>query len=34
LSVITTNVEVPDMLVDKIRETVNASKAFRFSYFA
>jgi D-3-phosphoglycerate dehydrogenase len=34
LSVITTNVEVPDMLVEKIRETVNATRAFRFSYFA
>jgi D-3-phosphoglycerate dehydrogenase len=34
LSVIKTNVEVPDALVEKIRETVKASKAFRFSYFA
>ena len=34
LSVITTNVEVPETLVEKIRETVNASKAFCFSYFA
>ena len=34
LSVITTNVEVPDMLVDKIREAVKATKAFRFTYLA
>ena len=34
LSVIKTNVEVPEELVAKIRETVKASKAFRFSYFA
>ena len=32
LSVITTNVEVPDMLVEKIREAVNAAKAFSFSF--
>ena len=32
LSVITTNVEVPGMLVDKIREAVNATKAFSFTY--
>ena len=34
LSVITTNVEVPDMLVEKIREAVKATKAFRFAYQA
>ena len=34
LTVIKTNVEVPDALIEKIRETVKASKAFRFSYFA
>ena len=34
LSVITTNVEVPAMLVDKIREAVNATKAFSFTYMA
>ena len=34
LSVITTNVEVPDMLVEKIREAVKATKAFRFTYQA
>jgi D-3-phosphoglycerate dehydrogenase len=32
LSVITTNVEVPEMLVEKIREAVNATKAFSFSF--
>ena len=32
LCVITTNVAVPDMLVDKIRETVKAARAFGFSY--
>ena len=32
LSVITTNVEVPEMLVNKIREAVNATKAFSFSF--
>ena len=32
LSVITTNVEVPEMLVEKIREAVNAAKAFSFSF--
>ena len=32
LSVIKTNVEVPDMLVQKIREAVKASKAFQFTY--
>ena len=32
LSVITTNVEVPEMLVEKIREAVNAIKAFSFTY--
>ena len=32
LCVVTTNVEVPDMLVEKIREAVNASKAFNFSF--
>jgi predicted amino acid-binding ACT domain protein len=32
LSVITTNVAVPEMLVNKIREAVNASKAFSFSF--
>ena len=32
LSVITTNVEVPEMLVNKIREAVNAIKAFSFSF--
>ena len=31
LSVIKTNVEVPEMLVAKIKETVNAVKAFQFS---
>jgi D-3-phosphoglycerate dehydrogenase len=32
LSVITTNVEVPEMRVEKIRDAVNASKAFSFSF--
>ena len=32
LSVITTNVEVPEMLIAKIREAVNATKAFGFTY--
>ena len=32
LSVITTNVEVPQMLVDKIREAVKAQRAFCFSF--
>ena len=32
LSVIKTNVEVPEMLVEKIREAVKASKAFSFTY--
>ncbi len=32
LCVITTNVAVPEMLVDKIRETVKAARAFGFSY--
>ncbi|MBR2720467.1 MAG: ACT domain-containing protein, partial [Lentisphaeria bacterium] len=32
LCVITTNVEVPEMLVCKIREAVNASKAFSFTF--
>ena len=32
LCVVTTNVEVPEMLVDKIREAVNAGKAFNFSF--
>ncbi len=32
LTVVKTNVEVPDMLVQKIREAVKASKAFQFSY--
>ena len=32
LSVITTNVEVPEMLIDRIREAVNATKAFGFNY--
>ena len=31
-AVIKTNVEVPDMLVQKIREAVKASKAFQFTY--
>ena len=32
LCVITTNMAVPDVLVDKIRETVKAARAFGFSY--
>lgn len=32
LTVVKTNVEVPDMLVQKIREAVKASKAFQFTY--
>ena len=32
LTVVKTNVEVPEMLVEKIREAVNASKAFQFTY--
>ncbi len=32
LCVITTNVAVPEVLVDKIRETVKAARAFGFSY--
>ena len=32
LSVITTNMEVPEILVEKIRESVNAIRAFNFSY--
>ena len=32
LSVVTTNVEVPEMLVAKIKEAVNAKKAFSFSF--
>ena len=31
LSVIKTNVAVPEMLIAKIKETVNATKAFQFS---
>ena len=34
LSVITTNVEVPEALVAKIGEAVKASKAFSFTYLA
>ena len=32
LSVVTTNVEVPEMLIAKIKEAVNAKKAFSFSF--
>ena len=32
LTVVKTNVEVPDMLIQKIREAVKASKAFQFTY--
>ena len=32
LTVVKTNVAVPTMLVDKIREAVNADRAFEFSY--
>ena len=32
LTVVKTNVAVPDVLVDKIREAVNADRAFQFSY--
>jgi restriction endonuclease S subunit len=32
LCVITTNVEVPEMLVNKISDAVNASKAFSFTF--
>ena len=31
LSVIKTNEAVPEMLISKIKETVNATKAFQFS---
>ncbi len=31
LTVVKTNIEVPEMLIEKIRETVKASKAFQFS---
>ena len=32
LTVVKTNVEVPEMLVEKIRDAVKASKAFQFTY--
>ena len=32
LTVVKTNVEVPEMLIEKIRDAVKASKAFQFTY--